>query len=76
MRIFSVGRTVSRLPTASLLCSFENVGYGRFVLDSEARAPAILASGSIVPGMDVVLWGREGEMDVLEVDLSFVDTLR
>ena len=59
-------------PTASLLCSLEKVGYGRLDLDSDLGGESSLS----MPGMEDLLLGSTGDIEVREEVLSLVVDLR
>lgn len=62
-------------PTASLLCCFENEGYGRLDLDSDLSGD-LSSSSEITPGMDERRCDPSEVKEALEVDLSFDEVLR
>ena len=56
-------------PTASLLCCFEKVGYGKLDLDSVCRN-VFSSSSEIAPGMDERRGASSESSDVREMDFS------
>jgi hypothetical protein len=64
-----------RGPTASLLCCFENEGYGRLDFDSDLSGD-LSSSSDIIPGIDERRCEPSESRDVREVDFSFVEVLR
>jgi hypothetical protein len=65
----------ARGPTASLLCCFEKVGYGRLDLDS-VFSSRFSSSSEMMPGIDARLGELSELSDVRDVDFSFEDVLR
>jgi hypothetical protein len=68
--MFKAGRP--SVPTASRLCSLENVGYGRLDFESDLSGLA----PSTFPGIEDLLLSSTGERDVLEDAFSLVEGLR
>lgn len=58
--------------TASLLCSFEKLGYGRLVFESDFGGTFSVSS---MPGMELLLCSSRGR-DAFESDLSLLELLR
>jgi hypothetical protein len=61
VKMLSEGRTASRAPTDSLLCAFENEGYGKLVFDSEPFEIGSV-SASLMFGIDDLLRDSDGSI--------------